>query len=88
VAKSYCVYVLSCESKRTGATSTHIGIAIDPTKRLKDHNSGRVKATSGRVASLLGYTKPMSHGDALRLEMKLKKLSRIEKRLWIEENKI
>jgi len=68
-------------------TSTHIGIAIDPRKRLNDHNNGRIKATRGRIATLLGHTLPMPHGDALRLEMKLKKLGRLEKRSWIEKNK-
>ena len=82
----YEVYVISCESKKTGRVSTHIGIAIKATKRLNDHINGRVKATRGRHITLLGYTIPMTHSEALKLEIKLKKLSGQQKREWIKQN--
>ena len=82
----YKVYLLNCVS-RGGRSATHVGIAIEPLKRLEDHKGGRVKATRGKIISLLGSTDSMPQGDALRLEARLKKLSREQKISWIEKNK-
>ena len=70
----YKVYVLECTSTSSRVT-VHIGIAKDVQKRLQDHKSGKVKATRGREIKWLGNSDLMPHADALRLEMKLKKMS-------------
>lgn len=77
----YSVYVIECAAK-TGRVTVHVGIAKDVQKRLGDHRAGRVKATRGRKIKCLAQSFPLSHGDALRLEIKLKKMTSKAKRIW------
>lgn len=82
----YGVYVLECKAS-TGRVTIHVGIAIDPNKRLLDHRAGRVKATRGRSIQLLGCTDAMPIGEALAAEACIKKLPPNKKRAWIRKNK-
>lgn len=83
---NYSVYILECKTS-SGRITVHVGVAIDPHKRLLDHKSGKVKATRGRSIQLLGYTEAMPIGEALSAEACLKKLPANKKRAWIEKNK-
>ncbi|MBF0524026.1 MAG: GIY-YIG nuclease family protein [Deltaproteobacteria bacterium] len=67
------VYLLECSD------GTHYcGIAKDVEARLKEHNSGKgSKYVRGRTpATILATSGPLSHGDALRLELKVKRSRR------------
>ena len=77
----YRVYIIECTTQSLRVT-VHVGIAKDVAKRLRDHQCGRVRATRGRTIVWLGNSERMSHGDALRLEMKLKRLRPTLKREW------
>lgn len=66
------VYVLACTT-RAGRTTVHIGIALDVAARVQQHRAGRVKATRGREVTLLGHSPPMTHGEALRTEHRMKR---------------
>ena len=81
MADEYSVYVIECTAK-TGRVAVHVGIAKNVEKRLEDHRAGRVKATRGRKIKWLAQSFPLSHGDALRLEIKLKKMTSQQKRAW------
>ncbi|MBF0507297.1 MAG: GIY-YIG nuclease family protein [Deltaproteobacteria bacterium] len=64
------VYLLECSD------GTHYcGVAKDVEARLKEHNAGRgSKYVRGRTpATIINSSGPLSHGDALRLELKVKK---------------
>jgi predicted GIY-YIG superfamily endonuclease len=73
------VYILEATTKR-GRVSVHVGIALNVGRRIMQHRHGDVKATRGRTIVWLGNSEAMKQGDALRLEMKLKKLSAEDKR--------
>ena len=72
----WCVYLLEC-----GDGSMYCGITKDIVKRLKQHNAGAgAKYTRSRLPVwILRRSVLMGHGDALRLEMKVKKLPRDKK---------
>ena len=72
----WCVYLLKCGDK-----SLYCGITKDIVRRLRQHNAGKgAKYTRSRLpVSLLRRSVLMSHGDALRLEMKIKKMPRDKK---------
>ncbi|MBF0550628.1 MAG: GIY-YIG nuclease family protein [Deltaproteobacteria bacterium] len=64
------VYLLECSD------GTHYcGIAKDVEARLAEHNAGKgSKYVRGRTpATIIKISGPLSHGDALRLEIKVKK---------------
>lgn len=88
VVKLWYVYVIEVTAT-TGRVALHVGIALDPQKRLWDHRAGRVRQTRGKALhKLLGYSGPMLQGDALRLEAALKKqppqVKRIQAQKWKE----
>lgn len=66
------VYIIECTSA-SGRVTLHVGIARDVPARVAQHSAGRVKATRGREVKLLGYSPPMAHGDALRMEHLMKR---------------
>ncbi len=70
------VYVIQCADG-----SLYTGIARDVAARLAAHEAGRgARYTRGRgPLRLLAKRRCMSQGDALRLEMALKRLSRADK---------
>ena len=76
------LYMLRC---RDG--SLYTGITTDVEKRLEAHRAGKgAKYTRGRAPMELVYRESCgSHSDALKRELEIKKLSRQEKQLLIEE---
>lgn len=70
------VYLLECNDG-----SYYTGIAKDVAARLADHNAGKgAKYTRGRTpARLLAQSGFMDRGDALRAELRIKRLDREEK---------
>lgn len=70
------VYILQC-----GDGTLYTGIAKDPEKRLEEHRNGRgAKYLRGRgPLKMVFHQLADSHGEALRLESKIKKLPRPEK---------
>jgi putative endonuclease len=74
--KSWLVYILRCRD-----TSLYTGATNNIGKRLAAHNLGMAsRYTRARLpVKLLATSKPMSRGDALRLEMKIKKMPRKKK---------
>jgi putative endonuclease len=79
----YCVYLLVCIDG-----TFYTGIAMDVNKRVRDHNAGRgaVYTRSRRPVVPLAVTGPMPHGDALRLERRIKKLKRKDKLNFINKH--
>jgi predicted GIY-YIG superfamily endonuclease len=81
---TYKVYVIECTSRGSGRVTIHVGIAKDVSKRISDHRCGKVRATRGRNIRWLGNSEKMPHGDALRLEIELKKLTPKQKGWWAQ----
>tara|TARA_B100001029_G_scaffold113623_1_gene93896 strand:+ start:2059 stop:2298 length:240 start_codon:yes stop_codon:yes gene_type:complete len=73
---SWFVYILKCKDN-----SLYTGITNDLEKRIKVHNLGKgAKYTKARLpVSLLYCETYQTKGDALRRELEIKKLKRIEK---------
>jgi putative endonuclease len=65
----------------TGDGSLYTGITTDLTRRLKEHNAGRGAryTKSRRPVKLLAAWETFGQGEALRLEVKLKRLPRPRK---------
>ncbi|MEW8119526.1 MAG: GIY-YIG nuclease family protein [Candidatus Thiodiazotropha sp.] len=78
------VYILQCSDR-----SLYTGIAKDLEKRLVQHNSGTgAKYTRGRTPVELVFAEGMRcHGDALRREYQIKRMSLAQKRKMIEASK-
>lgn len=70
------VYILSCSDG-----SFYTGITNSLEKRLTDHNRGTASkyTRSRRPVTLLATSAGMSRGEALRLEIKIKKLPKTKK---------
>jgi len=70
------VYVARCSD-----ATLYIGIALDVAARIAAHDAGRgARYTRGRAPlSVLAIRRCKSKGDALRLELALKRLARAEK---------
>tara|TARA_B100000945_G_scaffold222403_1_gene179621 strand:+ start:67 stop:306 length:240 start_codon:yes stop_codon:yes gene_type:complete len=73
---SWFVYILKCKDN-----SLYTGITNDLEKRIKVHNLGKgAKYTKARLpVSFLYCETYQTKGDALRRELEIKKLKRIEK---------
>ena len=73
---SWFVYILKCKDN-----SLYTGITNDLEKRIKVHNLGKgAKYTKARLPVSLLYSETyQTKGDALRRELEIKKLKRIEK---------
>jgi putative endonuclease len=73
---TWFVYIARCAD-----ATLYVGIALDVAARLAAHDAGRgARYTRGRgPLSLLATRKCATKGDALRLELALKALSREEK---------
>lgn len=74
--KNWFLYILRCKDG-----TLYTGITDDPERRLRAHNEGKgAKYTRGRAPLTLCYLESCgSHGDALRREIAVKKLTRPEK---------
>jgi len=71
------VYLLECADH-----TLYTGITNDLDRRVKEQNSSKLgaKYTRGRQPVVLKYSKPLSsRSDALKEELRIKKLSRKEK---------
>lgn len=69
----------------TAGGALYTGITTDVARRLEQHRSGRgAKALRGKGPLVLRYQQPMeSHGEALREEAAIKRLSPAQKRAWL-----
>lgn len=74
--KTWYLYIVEC---RDG--SLYTGITDDIPRRMEQHNSGKgAKYTRGRGPITLRYQENCgTHGDALRREIQVKRLTRQEK---------
>ena len=83
--QSWYVYILQCSDR-----TLYTGIAKDLEKRLAQHNNGTgAKYTRGRAPVELVFTEGMKcHGDALRREHEIKRMSRAQKRKIIEASNL
>ena len=78
------LYILRCKDN-----TLYTGITTDVEKRLEAHRSGKgAKYTRGRAPLELVYRETCgSHGDALKREFAVKRLSREQKTELIEKSK-
>ena len=81
MANTWKLYILRC-----GDGSLYTGITTDVEKRLETHRSGKgAKYTRGRGPLPLVYRELCGdHASALKREIEIKKLSRQEKELLIQ----
>lgn len=79
------VYMLVCSDKKK---SLYVGITNNLEKRIKAHNDGKgAKFTKGRgPVSLLHSFKVKNKSKALKLEYKIKQMSRIDKLRLLHKN--
>lgn len=79
---NWYLYILRC-----GDGTLYTGITTDVEKRLEVHRSGKgAKYTRGRAPLELVYREVCgSHSDALKREMAVKKLTRIQKEAIIAQ---
>lgn len=75
------VYLVEC-----GDGSLYTGIAVDVHRRVDDHNAGTgARYTRGRgPIELITQVGPLTRGDALRLELRVKRAAREDKRVTLE----
>ena len=73
---TYFVYILECAD-----STLYTGISTDPMRRLSEHNAGTgAKYTrSRRPVRLVFKEEAGSKSDALKRELQIKKLSRMQK---------
>ena len=80
---NWCVYLLSCADG-----SLYCGVTKDMERRLAMHNGlipGGARYTRGRrPVSLEACAGGFSQGEALRLEARIKKMKRLQKRAALE----
>ncbi|HYD35124.1 MAG TPA: GIY-YIG nuclease family protein [Vitreimonas sp.] len=83
-ASIWWVYIVECQDG-----TYYTGVARDVTTRLARHNTGRgAKYTRGRGPVKLVYSEPQSdRSTALKREAEIKKLSRGEKQVLIDDFK-
>lgn len=81
---NWYLYILRC-----GDGTLYTGITTDVEKRLEAHRSGKgAKYTRGRNPLELAYQEMCgSHSDALKREAAVKKLSREQKEMLIQDKK-
>lgn len=70
----------------TAGGALYTGITTDVERRLAEHTAGRgAKALRGKGPLTLRHREPVgSHGDALRREAEIKRLSAAGKRAWLD----
>ena len=76
------LYILRC-----GDGSLYTGIALDLERRMAQHRAGRAsRYTRSRLpVDLVWWREVGSWGDALREELRIKRLSRSEKEALVQE---
>ena len=82
--KTWYLYILRC-----GDDTLYTGIAIDVQRRLADHRAGKgAKYTRGRAPLELVYEEKCgTHSDALRRELEVKALKRLDKEKLLQDMK-
>jgi putative endonuclease len=77
-SQKFYVYIVHTQQDKY-----YTGVAIDPDKRVKEHNSGKrgAKALRGQRPVILVWKTPvaLSRSNALKVEKRIKKLPRAEK---------
>ena len=83
--KNWYLYILRC-----GDGSLYTGITTDVSRRLEAHRRGRgAKYTRGRGPLELVYQQTCgTHSDALRRELEVKAMTRVEKEQMVFKRKI
>ena len=78
----WSLYILRCNDG-----TLYTGIAVDVRSRLEAHRSGKgAKYTRGRRPLEVVYTEECgSHSDALKREIAIKRLTRLEKEALIKQ---
>lgn len=79
----YCVYLARCSDG-----SFYCGIALDPDRRLKQHNEGKgSRYTASRRPVVLEFATEcrFTRAEAQALEMKTKRQCRVIKRPYLEK---
>lgn len=78
------VYIVECSDK-----TLYTGITIDVERRIKQHNEGKgAKYTRGRgPVTLVKSFEKLTKSEALKMEYKIKQLSKEEKLNYAEEEK-
>lgn len=79
-SRAWYLYVIE-----TARGALYTGITVDVERRLAQHRAGRgARALRGRGPLTLCHAECVgSHGDALRLEARIKRLRAEEKRRWL-----
>lgn len=77
-ATAWCVYLLRCADN-----SLYAGISLDPDRRCLEHNQQRSRASryvwARRPAQIAWQRSVANHSLALKLEIRLKRLSKAKK---------
>ena len=82
--KTWYLYILRC-----GDDTLYTGITTDVQRRLADHRAGKgAKYTRGRAPLELVYEENCgTHSDALRRELEVKALKRLDKEKLLQDMK-
>lgn len=84
MSKPFWVYMVE-----TTRGHLYTGVALDPEKRVTEHNSGKrgAKALRGQRPVKLVWRSPfeMTRSEALKLEKRIKKLPPLQKRMLIHD---
>lgn len=78
ISPVWFVYIVECNDE---GKTLYTGITTDVERRIKQHNEGKgAKYTKGRgPVALVKYFTQLTKGDALKLEYRIKQLSKEEK---------
>jgi len=81
--KRWCLYILRCKSGQL-----YTGISTDVARRLTEHEAGKgAKYLRGKTPLKLLYQQCIgSHSDALKAEIKMKKLSKQAKEALVAQS--
>jgi len=82
---SWSVYIVECAD-----ATLYTGVALSVADRIAAHNAGRgARYTRGRLPVVLRFRKSgLTRGEALRRERAIKRLTRAEKILLIEQRRM
>lgn len=83
MSNKYYVYILQCADK-----TLYTGYTNDLNKRIATHNNSKgAKYTRGRLPVMLVYSRCfLTKSQALKEEIRIKALSRMEKQQLVEES--
>ena len=82
----YYVYILRCESKKTGNKSLYTGSTQDLQKRIDQHQKGQgAKYTRGKYLLLAYFETFLTRSEAMKREYEIKTYSTEQKRDLIKQ---